>query len=118
MTQLDLTYFTSYAQADGLLADDFVERLGVQLAPSRSYRYALWRDTSIPVGANWREEIDQALALALPGLAAALALTALVWLASLAKRDASIVDIFWSLGFVMLAWLYRGQAPIELAIGC
>jgi steroid 5-alpha reductase family enzyme len=57
--------------------------------------------------------IDQIVALALPGLAAALGLTTLVWLASLVKRDASIVDIFWSLGFVMLAWLYRAQVPVE-----
>jgi steroid 5-alpha reductase family enzyme len=53
------------------------------------------------------------LQLALPGLVAALGLTTLVWLLSLIKRDASIVDVFWSLGFVMLAWLYRNQAPIE-----
>lgn len=51
--------------------------------------------------------------LALSGLVAALALTSLVWLASLARRNASIIDIFWSLGFVLLAWLYRSQVPIE-----
>ena len=47
--------------------------------------------------------------LGLPGLVAALGLTTLVWLVSLVKRDVSIIDIFWSLGFVMLAWLYRSQ---------
>ncbi len=51
--------------------------------------------------------------LALPGLAAALGLTTVVWLLSLVKRDASIVDVFWSWGFVMLAWFYRSDAPIE-----
>jgi steroid 5-alpha reductase family enzyme len=36
----------------------------------------------------------------------------LVWLLSLVRRDASIVDIFWGLGFVLCAWLYfsLGQA--------
>ncbi len=53
------------------------------------------------------------LELALPGLVAALGLTTLVWLLSLARRDASIIDIFWSLGFVLLAWLYRSRVPAE-----
>jgi steroid 5-alpha reductase family enzyme len=58
-------------------------------------------------------ELDAIVALALPGFAAALGFTTLIWLGSLVKRDASIVDIFWSLGFVMLAWLYRSQVPVE-----
>ena len=39
----------------------------------------------------------------------------LVWLLSLAIRDASIVDVFWGLGFVLVAWssfaLGEGRAP-------
>ncbi|NIN74680.1 MAG: DUF1295 domain-containing protein, partial [Xanthomonadales bacterium] len=42
----------------------------------------------------------------LSGLAAALALVLLVWLASLVRRDASIIDIFWGPGFALLAWVY------------
>jgi steroid 5-alpha reductase family enzyme len=38
-------------------------------------------------------------------LLAALVLMILVWLISLIRRDASIVDSFWGLGFVLLAWL-------------
>ncbi len=57
--------------------------------------------------------IDSIADFALPGLVAALLLTTLVWLLSLVRRNASIIDIFWGLGFVMLAWLYRGQAPLE-----
>jgi steroid 5-alpha reductase family enzyme len=34
------------------------------------------------------------------------ALTAL-WLVSLVVKDASIIDIFWGLGFVLSAWVYR-----------
>ena len=40
------------------------------------------------------------------GLVVALALTTLVWLASLVKRDASIIDVFWGLGFVGVGWVY------------
>ena len=42
----------------------------------------------------------------LSGLAAALALVLLVWLVSLVRRDASIIDIFWGPGFAVLAWVY------------
>ena len=35
----------------------------------------------------------------------------LVWLASVRLRDASIVDVFWGLGFVIAAWAYRGFGP-------
>ena len=47
----------------------------------------------------------------LAGLGAALALMTLVWVASLAKRDASIIDIFWGLGFVVLGWVYFASGP-------
>jgi steroid 5-alpha reductase family enzyme len=57
--------------------------------------------------------IEQITAMALPGLVVALGLTTVVWMASLRKRDASIIDIFWGLGFVTLAWLYRSQVPAE-----
>ena len=57
--------------------------------------------------------IEQVTALAWPGLLVALGLTTLVWLVSLIKRDASIIDIFWGLGFVTLAWFYRSRVPIE-----
>jgi steroid 5-alpha reductase family enzyme len=53
------------------------------------------------------------LATALPGLAVALALTTLVWLVSLIRRDASIIDIFWGPGFILLAWFYRAEVPLE-----
>ncbi len=57
--------------------------------------------------------LEVALELALPGLAAALGLTTAVWLASLVKRDVSIIDVFWGMGFVLLAWLYRALVPLE-----
>ena len=47
----------------------------------------------------------------LSGLAAIMAAVSLVWLLSLVKRDVSIVDIFWGLGFVGLSWFYRTLGP-------
>jgi len=40
------------------------------------------------------------------GLPVALTLVFLVWLVSLVRRDASVIDIFWGPGFVSLAWVY------------
>jgi steroid 5-alpha reductase family enzyme len=34
-----------------------------------------------------------------------------LWLLSLALRDASIVDIFWGLGFVICAWIFAALTP-------
>jgi steroid 5-alpha reductase family enzyme len=39
-------------------------------------------------------------------LVAALGMMTLVWVASLVKRDVSIIDIFWGLGFVLTGWIY------------
>lgn len=47
-----------------------------------------------------------AIELALTGLGIALGMMTLVWVVSLFKRDASIIDIFWGLGFVLLTWYY------------
>jgi steroid 5-alpha reductase family enzyme len=47
------------------------------------------------------------LPLPLTGLAATLLLMTLVWLLSLALRNAGIIDGFWGLGFVGLVWLYH-----------
>lgn len=43
--------------------------------------------------------------------AAILCLMILLWLASLALKNASIVDIFWGAGFVMIAWLDASLSP-------
>ena len=43
---------------------------------------------------------------ALLGLGAILAVQALLWILSVRLQDASIADVFWGLGFVLLAWLY------------
>ncbi len=50
---------------------------------------------------------------ALAGLLAVFGLAFSLWLLSLAKRDASIVDIFWGLGFAALAWLYHERTGAE-----
>lgn len=40
-----------------------------------------------------------------PALASAVTLMLAIWIASLVRRDASLVDRFWGLGFVAVAWL-------------
>ena len=40
-----------------------------------------------------------------------MALVFLLWLLSLALKNASIVDIFWGLGFVVVAWICYFHAP-------
>ena len=52
-----------------------------------------------------------AIEVYLVGLAAALGLMTALWLASLALRNSSIVDIFWGAGFVVLGWLYFLLGP-------
>jgi steroid 5-alpha reductase family enzyme len=42
----------------------------------------------------------------LSGLGAAAALMVVTWIASLVRRDASLVDRVWGLAFVVLAWTY------------
>ncbi|MCA9069225.1 MAG: DUF1295 domain-containing protein [Planctomycetaceae bacterium] len=50
-------------------------------------------------------EILIANALAIAGM------MVLVWLLSLPRKDASIVDMFWGLGFVLVAWVTWTKAP-------
>ena len=47
----------------------------------------------------------------LPTGALILGLVSALWLVSLLMRDASIVDIFWGLGFVIAAWVYFASTP-------
>ena len=49
--------------------------------------------------------MEYALSIFIANLAAVMAMMFAVWLFSLLKRDASIVDVFWGLGFVVVAWL-------------
>lgn len=44
-------------------------------------------------------------------LAAIVAMMTAAWLISIYLRDASIVDVFWGLGFVLAAWLYFVGSP-------
>lgn len=48
---------------------------------------------------------------AFSGLGVTLAAVTFVWILSLVKRDVSIVDIFWGLGFILLSWCYRALGP-------
>jgi steroid 5-alpha reductase family enzyme len=46
------------------------------------------------------------MAVLVLGLGTMLGMMFLVWIGSLLRKDASIIDSFWGLGFVVLAWLY------------
>jgi len=48
---------------------------------------------------------------ALIGLGTILAALTLVWMVSVKRRDTSVADICWGLGFVLLAWLYCCLSP-------
>ena len=48
---------------------------------------------------------------AIIGLGTILVAGALVWILSLRLRDASIADVGWGLGFVLLVWLYLVLSP-------
>ena len=48
---------------------------------------------------------------ALAGLSTVLTVVTLVWVLSLRLKDASVADICWGLGFVLLAWVYCCLSP-------
>lgn len=66
--------------------------------------------------------MNDLLALALMNLGIAFAMMTALWVVSLVKRDASIVDPCWGLGFVVLAWASlvfvgsNGSRPVLLAL--
>ena len=51
------------------------------------------------------------LSVYLTGLAVIIGFMIILWLVSLALKNASIVDIFWGAGFVLSAWLFFGFTP-------
>ncbi len=51
------------------------------------------------------------------GLATAAAAFSILWLVSLAVADASIVDIFWGPGFVLVGWTYFGVSEPRAVVG-
>jgi len=59
------------------------------------------------------DALPEVLALAGHGLAAVLAMMTLLWAASVRARDASLVDRFWGIGFVVLAWVYALAAGVS-----
>ncbi|EAY32037.1 DUF1295 domain-containing protein [Microscilla marina] len=48
------------------------------------------------------------------GLGVILLSLTVLWLVSLTIKDASIIDVFWGLGFFIIAWLYGSQVGFEL----
>ena len=52
------------------------------------------------------------MTMALAGLGIVLIMLTVVWLISVRLQDASLADICWGLGFVLLAWLYCLLSPV------
>lgn len=50
----------------------------------------------------------------LKGFLMTMSILSLLWLVSLAIKDASIIDIFWGTGYVILAWFYAFQLQTDL----
>jgi len=61
------------------------------------------------------EIVVSPLWVGLVGLAACVTLLVAVWLLSLARRDASVIDAFWGPGFAMLAWIYLALGQPQAA---
>lgn len=61
--------------------------------------------------------MEYSLSIFITNLATVMAMMFAIWLLSLIKKDASIVDVFWGLGFVMVAWLTFLQADGYLVRG-
>lgn len=47
------------------------------------------------------------------GIGVLMGFLSLLWLLSLRIKDASIIDIFWGFGFVLVAWFYTWQMGLE-----
>ena len=60
-TRTCIKCFVSYAHVDRRTVVNFMQRLTVQLAPSRRYDYQVWWDTRIDTGQQWRDEIRRQL---------------------------------------------------------
>jgi hypothetical protein len=43
-----------------VLANSFLEKLKIMLAPSKKHEYILWKDTALVVGESWEEQIENA----------------------------------------------------------
>jgi steroid 5-alpha reductase family enzyme len=66
--------------------------------------------TTLRIKVNNRPEIGEMDPLVIFGnLGTALVVMIVVWLLSLKLRDASVVDVFWGLGIVLIAWLTFAQ---------
>lgn len=61
-------FFISYAHADEDQSCPFLSRFKEMAAPSKKYEYVFWQDTSILPGENWKQEIQDALAVCSVGL--------------------------------------------------
>ncbi len=56
-----LKYFISYARADKEMAQPFFDQLKVELSIVNKHIFTPWRDDMMEVGADWHDQIQQAI---------------------------------------------------------
>jgi len=56
-----IQFFVSYAHRNSNLTQNFIERLSDVLAPSKRFEYALWKDTKLVLGEDWKIQIAEAI---------------------------------------------------------
>jgi hypothetical protein len=56
-----IQFFVSYAHRNRILTQDFIERLGDVLAPSKRFEYSRWQDTELILGEDWEAQIAEAI---------------------------------------------------------
>lgn len=56
-----IRFFVSYAHSNKDLANSFVTKLKLMLAPSKKHEYILWSDTGLEVGEKWETQILEAI---------------------------------------------------------
>lgn len=56
-----IQFFVSYAHRNSTLTQNFIERLGDVLAPSKRFEYSRWQDTELILGEDWEAQIAEAI---------------------------------------------------------
>lgn len=59
--RIPIKFFASYTRKDGGVVDRLLEKLRYDLDASEKYSFEFWKDTRIPLGEEWHDEIQSAL---------------------------------------------------------
>ncbi len=61
MMKRRVSFFVSYAKANKVAVDQFLQLYREQIGASKRFSYALWTDHEIVVGDNWNQSIQNAI---------------------------------------------------------